>query len=107
MSYESVQTRIFLQQYLVNQLITTNNVYTKVKILRLFITLLEDGHIEFRQNLRKRPEPFNEAMSESLGGAGRGGEGTGTCFFFQHSESVMTVYTMGRDVFFHAGKGEV
>lgn len=64
MSYESPQTRVFLQQYLVNQLITSSNVYTKLKILRLFIDLLEEGHIEFKQNLRKTPEPFNEAISE-------------------------------------------
>lgn len=63
MSYESHQTRVFLQQYLLNQLITSNNVYSKIKVLRLFLDLLEEGHIEFKQNLRRTPEPFNEASS--------------------------------------------
>ena len=67
MSFESHQTRMFLQQYLINQLITTNNVFTKIKILRLFLVLLEEGHIEFKQNLRKSPEPFNEATSTFCG----------------------------------------
>lgn len=66
MSFESPQTRMFLQQYLVNQLITSSNVYSKIKILRLFLVLLEEGHIELKQNLRKQPEPFNEASSKSL-----------------------------------------
>ena len=63
MSFESQQTRLFLQQYLLNQLITTNNVFSKIKVLRLFLVLLEEGHIEFKQNLRRSPEPFNEAAS--------------------------------------------
>lgn len=63
MTFESYQTRLFLLQYLVNQLITTNNVYSKIKILRLFQVLLEEGHIEFKQTLRRTPEPFNEAAS--------------------------------------------
>ena len=63
MSFESHQTRMFLQQYLLNQLLTTNNVFSKIKILRLFLVLLEEGHIEFKQNLRRCPEPFNEAAS--------------------------------------------
>lgn len=29
-------------------------------------TLLDDGHIEFKQNLRKHPEAFNEAASECV-----------------------------------------
>ena len=66
MTFESQQTRVFLQQYLVNQLITTNNVYSKIKILQIILVLLNDGHIEFKQNLRKTPEPFNEAASECM-----------------------------------------
>lgn len=66
MSFESPQTRIFLQQYLVNLLITSSNVYTKMKVMRLFIILLEEGHIEFKQNLRRTPEPFNAASSKYL-----------------------------------------
>ena len=63
MSYESPQTRAFLQQYLLNQLITSRNVYVKRKVLKLIEELLEKGHIEFKQNLRKQPEPLNEASS--------------------------------------------
>ena len=66
MSYESPQTRAFLQQYLLNQLVTSRNVYVKMKVLKLLEELLEKGHIEFKQNLRKQPEPLNEASSESL-----------------------------------------
>jgi hypothetical protein len=61
MSYESPQTRAFLQQYLLNQLVTSRNVYVKMKVLKLLEELLEKGHIEFKQNLRKQPEPLNEA----------------------------------------------
>ena len=118
MTYEAPQTRLFLQQYLLNSLCGTNNVYVKIKILKIFqvlflsdslslppspltlslslpslflprtlsplppwtlITtnihaccvyslqsLLDDGHIEFKQNLRKHPEAFNEAASMSV-----------------------------------------
>lgn len=89
MSFESPQTRLFLQQYLLNQLVATNNVYTKIKVLRLFQVvipcvllrwfvvecvhvceplqvLLDDGHFEFKQNLRKHPEAFNEASSKYM-----------------------------------------
>lgn len=72
MSFESYQTRLFLLQYLINQLITSNNVYSKIKILRLFLVLLEEGHVEFKQTLRKTPEPFNEAASEWAGSVGCG-----------------------------------
>ena len=66
MSYESPQTRAFLHQYLLNQLVTSRNVYVKMKVLKLLEELLEKGHIEFKQNLRKQPEPLNEASSKSL-----------------------------------------
>ena len=66
MSYESPQTRAFLHQYLLNQLITSRNVYVKWKVLKLIEGLLEKGHIEFKQNLRKQPEPLNEASSERM-----------------------------------------
>ena len=66
MTYESTQTRVFLQQYLLNQLCATNNVFVKIRVLNLFIILLEEGHIEFKQNLRKQPEAFNEASSKFI-----------------------------------------
>jgi hypothetical protein len=61
MSFESGQARAFLQQYLLNQLVTSRNVYVKIKVLKLLEELLEKGHVEFKQNLRKQPEPLNEA----------------------------------------------
>ena len=64
MSFESGQARAFLQQYLLNQLVTSRNVYVKIKVLKLLEELLEKGHIEFKQNLRKQPEPLNEASSK-------------------------------------------
>lgn len=36
MTYESPQTRLFLQQYLLNQLVATNNVFVKIKVLKIF-----------------------------------------------------------------------
>lgn len=66
MTYESTQTRVFLQQYLVNQLCATNNVFVKIRVLNLFLVLLEEGHLEFKQNLRKQPEAFNEASSKFI-----------------------------------------
>ena len=103
MTFESPQVRLFLQQYLLNSLVSTNNVFVKMKVLKIFqvgskqslslinymincdylyVTvcvcvcvcvcvfvclhaqvLLDDGHIEFKQNLRKHPEAFNEASS--------------------------------------------
>lgn len=64
MSFESPRTRVFLQQYLLNQLVTSRNVYVKRKVLKLIEELLEKGHVEFKQNLRKQPEPLNETSSE-------------------------------------------
>lgn len=64
MSFESPQTRAFLQQYLLNQLVTSRNVYVKKKVLKLIEELLMRGHIEFKQNLKKQPEPLNEASSK-------------------------------------------
>lgn len=64
MSFESGQARAFLQQYLLNQLVTSKNVYVKLKVLKLLEELLEKGHIEFKQNMRKQPEPLNEASSK-------------------------------------------
>ena len=72
MSFESSQTRVFLQQYLLNQLVTSRNVYVKRKVLKLIEELLEKGHIEFKQNLRKQPEPLNEAAREEREGEGEG-----------------------------------
>ena len=98
MTFESPQVRLFLQQYLLNSLVSTNNVFVKMKVLKIFqvgtnkslslinhmvncdclyVTvcvcvclraqvLLDDGHIEFKQNLRKHPEAFNEASSMSI-----------------------------------------
>ena len=66
MSFESSQSRAFLQEYLLNQLVTSRNVYVKLKVLKLLESLLERGHIEFKQNLRKQPEPLNETSSELL-----------------------------------------
>ena len=73
MSFESSQTRVFLQQYLLNQLVTSRNVYVKRKVLKLIEELLEKGHIEFKQNLRKQPEPLNEAAREEGEGEEEGG----------------------------------
>lgn len=42
-------------------LVTSRNVYVKIKVLRLLQCLVEEGHIEFKQNMRKQPEPINEA----------------------------------------------
>lgn len=53
-----------MQQYLLNQLVTSRNVYVKKKVLKLIEELLLRGHIEFKQNLRKQPEPLNEASSK-------------------------------------------
>jgi hypothetical protein len=61
MSFESSQARAFLQQYLLHQLVTSRNVYVKFKVLKIVEELLEKGHIEFKQNLRKQPEPLKEA----------------------------------------------
>lgn len=66
MSFESSQTRVFLQQYLLNQLLTSRNVYVKRKVLKLIEELLLRGHVEFKQNLRKQPEPLKEASSKYL-----------------------------------------
>jgi hypothetical protein len=94
MSFESPQVRLFLQQYLLNALVSTNNVYVKMKVLKIFQVgtnncislinrvvnyhcvcmcvfplsqvILDDGHIEFKQNLRKHPEAFNEASSMEI-----------------------------------------
>ena len=68
MSYESPGTRVFLQQYLINMLITSTNVYVKMKVLQLLQAIVDDGHYEFKQNLRKQPAPFNEAASELVAG---------------------------------------
>ena len=68
MSYESSGTRVFLQQYLVNMLITSTNVYVKMKVLQLLQAMVDDGHYEFKQSLRKQPAPFNEAASELVAG---------------------------------------
>lgn len=64
MSFDSTATRVFLQQYLVNELCSTNNVFVKLRVLRCITAVLDEGHIEFKQNLRKVPQPFNEASSE-------------------------------------------
>ncbi|XP_064406565.1 uncharacterized protein LOC135351492 isoform X2 [Halichondria panicea] len=61
MSFDSTATRVFLQQYLVNELCSTNNVFVKLRVLRCITAVLDEGHIEFKQNLRKVPQPFNEA----------------------------------------------
>lgn len=66
MSFESSQTRVFLQQYLLNQLLTSRNVYVKRKVLKLIEELLLRGHVEFKQNLRKQPEPLKEASSKYI-----------------------------------------
>ncbi len=66
MSFDSTPTRAFLQQYLVNELCSTNNVFVKLRVLRCIMAVLEEGHIEFKQNLRKVPQPFNEASSECV-----------------------------------------
>ena len=36
MTFESPQVRLFLQQYLLNALVSTNNVYVKMKVLKIF-----------------------------------------------------------------------
>ena len=36
MTFESPQVRLFLQQYLLNALVSTNNVYVKMKVLKVF-----------------------------------------------------------------------
>ncbi|XP_065898492.1 AP-4 complex accessory subunit tepsin-like [Dysidea avara] len=61
MSFESQQSRIFLQEYLMNQLVSTRNVYVKTKVLKLFTELVKNGHPEFRQNLLKQTVPLNDA----------------------------------------------
>jgi len=64
MTFESAGTRVFVQQYLINELCNTNNVFVKIRILVVILRLLEEGHLEFKQNLRKMPQPFNEASSK-------------------------------------------
>ena len=78
MSYET-QTRAFLQQYLLNMLVTSRNVYVKIKVLKLLVNLVEEGHVEFKQNLRRQPEPLNEASSESSQFQGFGGGRVSDC----------------------------
>lgn len=74
MSFESGQARAFLLHYLLNQLVTSRNVYVKLKILKLLEELMDNGHIEFKMNLRKQPEPLNEASREgTVGGSNSGG----------------------------------
>ena len=102
MSYESVQTRIFLQKYLINMLLSSRNVYVKIKVsdaynlsiylsiylsvylfiylfiylsvtlslfqvLKLFVSLLQEGHPDFHKNLQKYPESFKDAASKPQG----------------------------------------
>jgi hypothetical protein len=59
-SYESAQARVFLQKYLINTL-TSSNVFVKIKVLKLVINLLDEGHPDFHRNLQKTPEPFKSA----------------------------------------------
>ncbi|XP_019852480.1 PREDICTED: AP-4 complex accessory subunit tepsin-like [Amphimedon queenslandica] len=61
MSYESLQTRVFLQKYLINHLDSSRNVYVKIKVLKLVLSLLDEGHTDFHRNLQKTPEPFKSA----------------------------------------------
>ena len=41
-----------------------NYILVLTKVLKLLQLLVEDGHVEFKQNLRKQPEPMKEAASE-------------------------------------------
>jgi hypothetical protein len=60
MSYESTQTRIFLQDYLCNLLVSSKNVLVKIRVLQILVAVLEEGHEEFRTNLRRQPDSLKE-----------------------------------------------
>eukprot|EP00731_Ephydatia_muelleri_P028429 Em0020g73a len=61
MSFESHETRGFLLKYLLNQLVSTKNVYVKLKVLLVLTALVERGHIEFKISLSKQTEGIAEA----------------------------------------------
>lgn len=64
MSFESHETRGFLLKYLLNQLVSTKNVYVKLKVLLVLTALVERGHIEFKISLSKQTEGIAEASSK-------------------------------------------
>lgn len=69
MSFESQQTRVFLQQYLNNLLLTSKNIYVKIKVvhsfkdytshkliwqvLKLIKAVLDEGHGDFHRNFQR------------------------------------------------------
>ena len=63
MSFESHEARGFLLKYLLNQLVSSKNVYVKLKVLQLLTAIVERGHIEFKISLSKQTEGITEASS--------------------------------------------